>query len=188
MMDAVVFAKGVVLGTVAAQVVILYLYRFESYSRAVFVIYAALLVLLLSGSRASFRLVGEFMLRRSVGRPALRHLRHQRREPGTIREAFGDHVPLKIVGFVDDDPLQRQMRVGGYSVLGDLSQLLDMIEHHDVDCVVLNTPIGSVERLQELERRCGANDVDLLRAARSSEAAVRGGILKAGGGRLFVRA
>src|SRR3989442_1290278 len=66
MMDAVVFAKGVVLGTVAAQMAILYLSRFESYSRAVFVIDAALLLLLLSSSRASFRLVAEFILRRGI--------------------------------------------------------------------------------------------------------------------------
>ena len=81
MMDAVTFAKGVVLGTVAAQIVILYLYRFESYSRAVFVIDAALLMLLLSGSRASFRLVARVHSPPDLGRAALRHLRHQRREP-----------------------------------------------------------------------------------------------------------
>src|SRR5262249_1986144 len=39
MMDAVVFGKGVVLGTVAAQLTILYVYRFQSYSRTVFLIY-----------------------------------------------------------------------------------------------------------------------------------------------------
>ena len=163
MMDAVTFAKGVVLGTVAAQVVILYLYRFESYSRAVFVIDAALLMLLLSGSRASFRLVAEFILRRTaVGQRCVIYGTNGA-SLGTIREAFGEHVSLKILGFIDDDPVHRKMRVGGYSVLGDYLRLLDMIEHHEVDCVVLNSPLGSVERLHELERRCGANDVDLLR-------------------------
>jgi UDP-GlcNAc:undecaprenyl-phosphate GlcNAc-1-phosphate transferase len=73
MMDAVVFAKGVALGTVAAQVVILYAYRFQSYSRAVFVIYAGLLLLMLWGSRASFRLVSEFVQRRVVGSAASCH-------------------------------------------------------------------------------------------------------------------
>src|SRR4029450_6756412 len=63
LMDAVVFAKGVLIGTVAAQMVILYAYRFVSYSRAVFVIDAALLMLLLAGTRASFRLLGEFVSR-----------------------------------------------------------------------------------------------------------------------------
>jgi UDP-GlcNAc:undecaprenyl-phosphate GlcNAc-1-phosphate transferase len=163
MMDAVTFGKGVVLGTVAAQIVILYLYRFESYSRAVFVIDAALLMLLLSGSRASFRLVAEFILRRtSLGRRCVIYGTGGA-SLGTIREAFGAEVTLKIVGFIDDDPLHRRMRVSGYSVLGDYAQLLGMIERRDLDCVVLNTPVVSVERLQELEQRCGAHEIDLLR-------------------------
>jgi UDP-GlcNAc:undecaprenyl-phosphate GlcNAc-1-phosphate transferase len=41
LMDAVVVVKGVALGTVAVQLFYLYLYRFFSYSRTVFVIYAA---------------------------------------------------------------------------------------------------------------------------------------------------
>ena len=163
MMDAVVFTKGVVLGTAAAQIAIVYLYRFENYSRAVFIVDAALLLLLLSGTRASFRLIGEFMLRRStVGRRCVIYGTGGA-SLGTIREAFGVDVPLKILGYVDDDPLHRGMRVSGYSVLGDHAVLVGMIERSDVDCIVLNTPVASVERLQELERRCGEHDIDLLR-------------------------
>ena len=163
LMDAVVFTKGVVLGTAAAQIAIVYLYRFENYSRSVFVVDATLLVLLLSGTRASFRLIGEFMLRRStVGRRCVIYGTGGA-SLGTIREAFGADVPLKIVGYVDDDPLRRGMRVSGYSVLGDHAQLLRMVEGHEVDCVVLNTPLVSLERLQELEQRCDAHEVDLLR-------------------------
>ena len=163
MMDAVVFGKGVVLGAAAAQMAILYLYRFESYSRAVFVIDAALLMLLLSGSRASFRLVAEFILRRSsIGQRCVIYGTGGA-SLGTIREAFGADVSLKIVGFIDDDPLHRRMRVSGYSVLGDHAQLMGLIERREVDCVVLNTPVVSVERLQELERQCGAQEIDLLR-------------------------
>ena len=163
MMDAGVFTKGVVLGTPAAQIAIVYLYRFENYSRAVFIVDAALLLLLLSGTRASFRLIGEFMLRRStVGRRCVIYGTGGA-SLGTIREAFGVDVPLKILGYVDDDPLHRGMRVSGYSVLGDHAVLVGMIERSDVDCIVLNTPITSVERLQELERRCGEHEIDLLR-------------------------
>jgi len=163
MMDAVTFGKGVGLGTIAAEILILYLYRFESYSRAVFVIDAALLVLLLSGSRASFRLVAEFILRRStVGRRCVIYGTGGASQ-ATIREAFGPGVTLRLLGYIDDDPLQRKMRVGGYSVLGDYRLLLDLVEQVEIDCVVLNTPIVSVERLQELERRCSAHHIDLLR-------------------------
>jgi UDP-GlcNAc:undecaprenyl-phosphate GlcNAc-1-phosphate transferase len=163
MMDAVVFAKGVLLGTVASQIAILYIYRFESYSRAVFVIDAALLMLLLSGSRASFRLVAEFILRRSaVGRRCVIYGTGGA-SLGTIREAFGAEVSLKIVGFIDDEPLHRNMRVSGYSVVGNHADLLTMIEHGEVDCVVLNTPLLPAEHLQALEQSCDAQEIDLLR-------------------------
>jgi UDP-GlcNAc:undecaprenyl-phosphate/decaprenyl-phosphate GlcNAc-1-phosphate transferase len=163
MMDAVVFAKGVLLGTAAAMIAILYLFRFEGYSRAVFVIDAALLMLILSASRASFRLVAEFILRRSTGGRRCLIYGTGGASLGTIREAFGAEVSLKIVGFIDDEPLHRSMRMSGYSVVGNHTDLLLMIDRGEVDCVVLNTPILSVERLQELERVCDAHDIELLR-------------------------
>ena len=162
MMDAVAFAKGVAIGALVAQIAILYAYRFESFSRAVFVIYAALLVLFLCGSRASFRLLGEFVhRRRTVGE---RCVVYGTGNAGlaTIREAFGD-LPLRIVGFVDDDPYQRWVRVSGYSVLGGFDRLLEMINRDELDCVVLNTRIIDVERLQQLERVCQEAGIDLLR-------------------------
>jgi UDP-GlcNAc:undecaprenyl-phosphate GlcNAc-1-phosphate transferase len=44
-----VFARGVFLGAIGIQLVLLYAYRFESYPRAAFVTYAVLLFLLLTG-------------------------------------------------------------------------------------------------------------------------------------------
>jgi UDP-GlcNAc:undecaprenyl-phosphate GlcNAc-1-phosphate transferase len=164
LMDAVVFAKGVLIGTVTAQMVILYAYRFVEYSRAVFVIDAALLMLLLSGTRASFRLVGEFVLRRRVGgRRCVIYGYGGGTSLAVIREAFGTHVPLRIIGFVDDDPMHHRTRVEGYSVLGNYGSLLAMIERDEVDCVVLNSHLVDVERLQQLEVACRDHEVDLLR-------------------------
>jgi UDP-GlcNAc:undecaprenyl-phosphate GlcNAc-1-phosphate transferase len=162
MMDAVVFAKGVLLGTVSAIMVIVFVYHFENYSRAVFVIYAALLMLLLSGSRASFRLLGEFAnRRRAVGQRCIIY-GTSGASIATIREAF-DQRPLKIIGFADDDPMQSNARVGGYSVIGDFGRLLALVDTGEVDCVVINTRVADVERLQKLESSCLAHDVDLVK-------------------------
>lgn len=162
MMDAVVFAKGVALGAAAAQIVLLYTYRFESYSRAAFVIYAVLLFLMLCASRASFRLLGEFVQRRRVEGQRCIVYGTGSASLGTIREAFGD-LPLRVVGFIDDDPHQRRMRVAGYPVLGDFERLLQMVQGHGVDCVVLNTRMIDVARLTELEAACQDHSIDLLR-------------------------
>ena len=162
MMDAVVFTKAVVLGALTAQVALLYAYRFESYSRAAFVIHSALLFLMLCGSRASFRLLSEFVQRRHVGGQRCVVYGTGSASLATIREAFGD-LPLRFVGFVDDDPQHRSLRVSGYSVLGGFDKLLEMIQRDDVDSVVLNTRIIDVDRLKALEQVCQQHDVDLLR-------------------------
>ncbi len=162
MMDAVVFAKGVVIGTVGAELIILYAYRFESYSRSVFVIDGVLLLLLLAATRGSFRLMGEFV--------------HRRRSAGwrcviygtggaslaTIYEAFGD-VPLKVVGFIDDNPIHTHTRLGGYSVLGGYDTLAHLVTSAEVDCVVVNTHLLDANRLQDLEEMCAERNIELLR-------------------------
>jgi UDP-GlcNAc:undecaprenyl-phosphate GlcNAc-1-phosphate transferase len=161
-MDAVVFAKGVALGTVSAIVVIVYATHFANYSRAVFVIYAALLILMLAATRASFRLLGEFSSRqRATGQRCVIY-GTSGASVATIREAFDDQ-PLKIVGFADDDPMQANSRVAGYSVVGDFARLVDMIDAGEVDCVVVNTRVADVDRLQALEAACLRRDVSLVR-------------------------
>ena len=80
LMDGVVFGKSVLFGTLMIVAVVAYTYRFEGFSRGVFVIYAALLLLFLTGSRASFRLISEFARRR---RPGGRRLAPPRRLPAT---------------------------------------------------------------------------------------------------------
>lgn len=161
-MDAVVFAKGVALGAVASLAIILYAYNYESYSRAVFVIYAALLLLLLTASRASFRLVGEFVSRRrAIGQRCVIY-GTSGASVATIREAFG-HAPPRIVGFAEDDAVQVHGRVAGYPVVGDFGHLLAMVDAGEVECVVLNTRVVDVDKLQELEAACSEHDVELVR-------------------------
>src|SRR5438093_6066911 len=60
MMDTLVVARGVFFGAVSAPLVIRGVYRFFAYSRTVFAIYAVLLLVAMTLSRASFRLVAEF--------------------------------------------------------------------------------------------------------------------------------
>jgi UDP-GlcNAc:undecaprenyl-phosphate GlcNAc-1-phosphate transferase len=162
MMDAVVFAKGVLLGTVSAIMVLVFLYNFDGYSRAVFVIDAGLLLLLLAGTRASFRLVGEFTNRRLATGQRCVIYGTSGASVATVREAFGDRPP-NIIGFVDDDPQLANSRVAGISVLGDFFHLVKMIEAGDVACVVVNTRVVDVERLQTLDDKCRAHDIELVK-------------------------
>ena len=92
---------GVFLGVVSSQLIILYLYRFFSYSRAVFVIYAILVAASVILSRTSLRLLDEFLNRqRETGS---RVVIYGAGDGGAIavRELLKRPKAVRIVGFID---------------------------------------------------------------------------------------
>jgi UDP-GlcNAc:undecaprenyl-phosphate GlcNAc-1-phosphate transferase len=163
LMDAVITAKGVVAGTLISQLVLLYVLRFEDHSRAVLVIDAAILLLLHTVSRASFRLISEFARRRRGSGP--RVIIYGAGEAGStaVRALAGESGDYRIAGFVDDDEGNWGRRVHGYQVLGNFSALALLIERGEIDRVVISTPAIPDERVVELERRCAAFGVALSR-------------------------
>jgi UDP-GlcNAc:undecaprenyl-phosphate/decaprenyl-phosphate GlcNAc-1-phosphate transferase len=162
LMDAVAVMKGVALGTVAAQLFILYVFRFFSYSRAVFVIYAVLLTGLVLASRTSFRIIGELLSRqRSADRRAVIY---GAAEGATLalRELQGSHS-VKLLGFVDDDRRITRMRIQGYPVLGDFSALEVLISTGSVDLVLVASRNVDGARMAALETACAEHGVELSR-------------------------
>lgn len=163
LMDGVVFAKGVLLGTAAIVVAIVYLFRFEDYSRGVFVIYAALLMLAMSGSRASFRLISEFVRRRRTGR---RVVIYGAGDGGAlvVRELLASRDELyAMLGFVDDDPSKHRMRVHGFPVLGGLDTLVLLLAAGGADEVVISIRDIDRTRVRHLEDLCSQHGVTLRR-------------------------
>ena len=164
LMDGVVVAKGVALGTVGTELALLYLFRFENYSRGVFIIYGALLMLFVTGSRASFRLMSEFIRRRRE--TGQRLLIYGAGDGGSIavRELMGRASnDYRMLGFIDDDPVKRGMRVQGYPVLSGYAGLVSLLEGGAVDRVVLSTRAIPPARVQELEALCAQHGVALSR-------------------------
>jgi len=163
LMDGVAFAKGVGLGTLVNVSLLVYAYRFQEYSRGVFVIYAALLMLLLSGARASFRLISEFAHRRNQ-----RGLRVVIYGAGDIAaSAVRDMLSrryggYRMLGFIVEDPSLERAQMQGYPVLGGFDALVRMIEEGRVDLVVL-TQLIDVEWLEQLRESCAERRVSLER-------------------------
>jgi UDP-GlcNAc:undecaprenyl-phosphate GlcNAc-1-phosphate transferase len=162
LMDGVAFGKAVVGGTVCLIAAIVYVYRFDQYSRGVFIIYAALLMLLLCGSRASFRLIGEFAHRR---RPGMRLAIYGAGGAGSllVRELLGDpHEQYQMVGFIDDDPATHAMRLQGYPVLGGQRRLIELLESGQLDVVVIDPRGLDRDRIETVWQACRAHEVRLL--------------------------
>jgi UDP-GlcNAc:undecaprenyl-phosphate GlcNAc-1-phosphate transferase len=163
LMDGVIFAKGVALGTVGIVTMLVFVYRFENYSRGVFVIYAALLLLALNGSRASFRLMSEFVRRRRSGD---RLIVYGAGDGGAtvIRELQNDeHRRYRVLGFIDDDARKQRLRVLGHPVLGGFETLEVLAREQAVDAVVLSVRHLDAQHLRRIEELCAANGIALSR-------------------------
>jgi hypothetical protein len=97
-----------------------------------------LLLLLLVGSRVSFRVIREFAQRqRQTGK---RLVLYGAGDAGSIavRHLLNDARNVyRIVGFVDDDFRMRNVRVHGYQVIGGYDHLVGMIMAGEVDAVAV---------------------------------------------------
>jgi UDP-GlcNAc:undecaprenyl-phosphate/decaprenyl-phosphate GlcNAc-1-phosphate transferase len=163
LMDGVTFAKGVGLGTLVNVSLLVYVYRFESYSRGVFVIYAALLMLFVCGSRASFRLISEFAHRRN--QRGLRVMIYGTGDvaASAVRDILSRRIGgYRMLGFIVEDPSMERAQMQGYPVLGNYQALLRFVEEGRVDLIVI-TQLIDLERLETLRERCAERRVSLER-------------------------
>ena len=164
LMDGVVFAKSVLIGTVLIVTSVTYLDRFELYSRGVFVIYGALLTLLLLTSRASFKLIDEFMQRRLHAGERLVIYGAGSGGVTAVRELVGQPgQPFRMMGFIDDDPDKHRTRFHGYPVLGTFGELERLIAHREVDRIVIGMRMIDTTRVFRIEELCQEHGVRLSR-------------------------
>ena len=162
--DAVTVVRGTLVGTIACALIFMYMFQGESYSRTVLIIYAIVVVLMITGSRASFRVISDALQRRrQSGR---RIVVYGAGDGGAmaVRELLNnpDH-DVRLLGFIDDDPRKRRARVRGYPVLGAFEVLSHLVLSNSVDAVVLSTRTVDGARLHELETLCATHSVELSR-------------------------
>ena len=123
-----------------------------------------LILIAVTLSRASFRLVGEFMRRQRQSGP--RVVVYGAGEGGTLalREVLArDGGDMRMVGFIDDDPRKAEIRVQGFPVLGGYSALTVLLKAASVDTVVVSTRRMAPERLNNLQVLCEEAGVQLSR-------------------------
>ena len=170
LMDAVAFGKGVALGLPAIVLMIAELNGHLPVPTAVFVIYGLVLLLLLTGSRASFRLMTEFVNRRGAGRRVAIYATSHDEHVALHRLTTGGPEPIRVVGLFEDAGGGARTSVEGYPILGDYGDLLDLIAAGLTDDVVAVVPDG--ERLDELIEHCSVHNVALIKFRYALESAV----------------
>lgn len=162
--DMAVHARAVLLGVSTSVVALVLMYRFGSFSRSVFLIDTMALLLLLSGSRAFFRIIAELGNRHrpseqravifGAGDGGAMLVRELRNNP-----AYG----FQAIAFFDDDEGLWGRRILGLPVRGGVDSLVAAFMKQPPDLLVVSTDKLSEDRLSQLIELARATDVPILR-------------------------
>ena len=164
--DLITFTKGVGLGSVLSVLAILLLYRFQYFSRAVFVVDALLLLLAVIGSRMAFRLFRQILPNKAVveGQKVLIYGAGDGGEM-VLRELNNNPEWQYIaVGFVDDDPLKTNKLIHGLKVYDGKLSLVDICIEKEISEVLISARDMGPERMKEIREACREANVTLKRA------------------------
>jgi len=166
--DIAVVLRGVLMGSVLSIMAAAYFYRFEGFSRVVFIMDALLLMIAIVATRASFR---------SMSLVAASRSKRSRRVLVYGAGAFGQlivremranpHWSMNPVAFIDDDPTKTHRWIMGVPVKGALSELEETLRRYRVDEVILSSPSinGSIEHT--IREVCATHDCRVRRLSMS---------------------
>ena len=163
--DLIVFAKAVVSSSILSVLVILFAFRFQGFSRTVFLIDGLLMFMFLAGSRMAFRLFRQLLpvANASNGRRVLIYGAGDGGEL-LLRELLNNrNLHYSPVGFLDDDPAKGGKVIHGLKVLGGNGDLPAICKRNDVDEVLISSLKMSPERIEEVLGVCREHQIILRR-------------------------
>jgi UDP-GlcNAc:undecaprenyl-phosphate GlcNAc-1-phosphate transferase len=121
---ALTMLRGGILGSAASVIAVLYLTRFEGYSRQAFAVAAAFVVVFLWSEDFVLRALDDLLRRTRRSRRQVIVYGAGRRGALAVRELRSDPGSgLTPAGLIDDDPALGRIRVEGLRVLGTLDDL-----------------------------------------------------------------
>ena len=160
--DLSVYVKGVTAGTVMAMLVLLFLYRFQSFSRAVFIIYWGVMLIFISFSRFFFRLLDEWVSRgNQQGKPVLIYGAGIGGQMLVREIETNKDLGLSMVGFIDDDPRKKGKKIHGYPVLGSEKQLKSMVKKYNIQEIIVSFKDKGVEKKKNVHRLCLHDGIEI---------------------------
>jgi UDP-GlcNAc:undecaprenyl-phosphate GlcNAc-1-phosphate transferase len=163
--DLMAFAKAVATGSLISMAIVLFKFRFQGFSRAIFVIDALVMMMLLAGSRVAFRFFRQ-VLPTAGGSKHQRALIYGAGDAGELllRELLNNReLSYAPIGFIDDDPKKQGKVIHGFRVFGGNGMLGKIVSDHQIEQLLISTPRISEARLAEILRECEVHSVELKR-------------------------
>ncbi len=163
--DLIVFSKAVALSSILSLMAVLFKFRFEGFSRTVFIIDGVLMLMFLGGSRMAFRLFRQLIpvASKSNGRRVLIYGAGDAGEL-LLRELQNNReLRLAPVGFLDDDPAKSGKVIHGLKVFGGNGDLGKVCAQHGVEEIVISSSRMTEERVSEILESCRERRVSVKR-------------------------
>jgi UDP-GlcNAc:undecaprenyl-phosphate/decaprenyl-phosphate GlcNAc-1-phosphate transferase len=162
--DLSAVARGVGLGSLLSVLGVTYVYRFERFSRAVFIMDAVLLTLAIVATRASFRIMSVAATTRDAR--SRRVLIYGAGAGGQLiaREMMSNGGwGMRPVAFLDDDQMKIRRWFLGIPVRGNIDDLEAVLGRYQVEEVLLSSPLINGTREQLVRRVCSAHQIPVRR-------------------------
>lgn len=168
--DAVRISQATLLGSLLSVVAVALIFRFQGYSRSVFVIDWLLLTTLMVGVRMSFALLRDWFAR-LPRRGAARVLIVGAGDVGemVLRAIFRDrNHAYQPVGFLDDDAGKHRRTIHGIRILGPTPELPALTE--EVDEVIIALPPEAGDKIARVIACCAEAGIPCRQAGAFLEA------------------
>jgi len=160
--DVIDIVKASLLATILSIVAVTYIFRFQNFSKGIFVIDWILTTVLLLGTRSSFRLFTDAMQRRTLQGDKILIYGAGRGGEMLLREIL-NNKKLNVVphGFIDDDALKKGKKIQGYPIVGTSKELDLIIDNENINGILVSFYPENSSHLDSLKETCREKGVFL---------------------------
>ena len=160
--DVLVYLKASSLATILSIVTVTYIYRFEAFSKGIFVIDWFLTTGVLLGSRVSFMLFSDTMKRKTLAGKTVLIYGAGRGGEILLREILNNkRLKIKPVGFIDDDELKTGKTLQGYPILGVFKDIESHLNKYKISGMLISFNNKDQQKLKAIKEVCKAKGLFL---------------------------
>ena len=161
--DFWLLARTSLLATLIIISIILYLNRFEGYSRAVFIVDGFLTFLFTGGARVIIRSYYAVYVNPKISQSPLLKINLKKvlivgaGDAGEkiLREILENYrLYYQVVGFIDDDPEKKGRSIHGVRVLGNVKKIVKILGKKDVQEILIAIPSATGNQIRSIVEAC----------------------------------
>lgn len=161
--DFWLIAQATFISSLLIVFVMIYLNRFQGYSRAVFIIDGVLTFLMVGGVRMMIRSYFANFANSPKNSDSLVKIHFKKvliigagaAGEKILREIIENYqLHYKVIGFVDDDPGKKGRSIHGVPILGNVDNLAEVLENEEVQEILIAVPSASGDQIRRMVEAC----------------------------------